>query len=1070
MARQDFINAEELLNRLIEAFHRHDIAVEESAATVKKLQTEYKKLPSDYLKAQKAVLDNHIKQQKSEQELLKVMQQRERLTQTRIRTEKTQLSLDKQKEAQTLKSEKALQREASKLAAAESLYAKIQAKLHQLNLEYRDLAAKKELGLKLTDSEAKRYDFLLQKTEKYRNALGSVNRSMGNYRDNVGNYSSAFNPLQNSINQLTREMPAFANSVQTGFMAISNNLPILFDSIQQAQQEIKMLRMQGEQVPGLFKRLTSSLFGWGTALSVGVTLLTFYGKEMTDFVGSLFETSKAIDAVKESAKQLNEIRVNSLKSITQERVALSNNLEVAKDTTLSYEEREIAAKKVLDQYPYWFKNLNKEAVMNGKVEEAVKGVNDAFLARAKSSAAVDKITENQSKIIDLEEELRAEKALIKGKEERVKAAADYAKVVLTTTTREYGDIAATGRVEAATNSLNQSKRKIASTQEEINQLNELNNRLLGYSVTERKKSIGLDYQETEALKAKQIAFQDFIASQYELIRTRLENEARGAELIANNEELSYEKRKRAADRFYKIQIELADIAFQEEQRLIKNALQEQTVAINQQAREGEITERQKNSAVYALQQEYQFKSALSYENYSETIREANRGLAKSLKGVWENINFQKAQNLIDQRALDYADAYNAKLKELNETNADYRNAQEAAKEFAEANRDITTANIQLDIDKIEKELAGIDDINANVEKRMALEDKLIRKKKELTDVTIKETEEQVAAIEKLQKATENYLQSFRSDALNDFGFKSLSTLLEIQENGKSLFSNLMEGADTMEEKFAVAFNAVTSVAQEAFTFLNQNSQAYFDAEYDRLERNKDLALKYAGDNAEGREEIERQYEQRQREIKRREWEANKEAALFNIAINTAQGITAALASVPPNPILAGIIGGIGIVQAQKVASRQVPAYAEGTDNHPGGLMLVNDANGANYKEVIAHPGGEIIKPKGRNVLMDAPKGTKVYKNYRSFEDELNKQLSYNSIAPFHEVLHRKTSPDTIVIDNSGGITEAAIEKAMINALKAVPVQGINVDENGFRKYSKNLGGIKETLNRTKIRA
>jgi phage-related tail protein len=40
-------------------------------------------------------------------------------------------------------------------------------------------------------------------------------------------------------------------------------------------------------------------------------------------------------------------------------------------------------------------------------------------------------------------------------------------------------------------------------------------------------------------------------------------------------------------------------------------------------------------------------------------------------------------------------------------------------------------------------------------------------------------------------------------------------------------------------------------------------------------------------------------------------------------------------------------------------------------------MIVNDGKGANYQEKVILPNGKEIIPQGRNVLMDAPKGTKV---------------------------------------------------------------------------------------------
>ncbi len=54
-------------------------------------------------------------------------------------------------------------------------------------------------------------------------------------------------------------------------------------------------------------------------------------------------------------------------------------------------------------------------------------------------------------------------------------------------------------------------------------------------------------------------------------------------------------------------------------------------------------------------------------------------------------------------------------------------------------------------------------------------------------------------------------------------------------------------------------------------------------------------------------------------------------------------------------------------------------HAKGTDNHPGGLAMVNDQRGTLYKELITLPDGTSFIPEGRNVVLPLPPGTKVLK-------------------------------------------------------------------------------------------
>ncbi|MFT9004997.1 MAG: phage tail tape measure protein [Liquorilactobacillus hordei] len=65
--------------------------------------------------------------------------------------------------------------------------------------------------------------------------------------------------------------------------------------------------------------------------------------------------------------------------------------------------------------------------------------------------------------------------------------------------------------------------------------------------------------------------------------------------------------------------------------------------------------------------------------------------------------------------------------------------------------------------------------------------------------------------------------------------------------------------------------------------------------------------------------------------------------------------------------------------AQAVGGKQLQVNAKGTNNHPGGPMMVNDQKGSNYQELVSLPNGNSFIPQGRNVIFDAPRGTKVLK-------------------------------------------------------------------------------------------
>lgn len=116
----------------------------------------------------------------------------------------------------------------------------------------------------------------------------------------------SFNGLNVATQQLVRELPAASMGMNTLFMALSNNIPIFAD-------QVRNLREKGESVGDIMSNIGKSLFSWQTALVAGVTILSMYGKEIGNWVVSLFKGKEAINASKEAIRTLNEtIKENGL--------------------------------------------------------------------------------------------------------------------------------------------------------------------------------------------------------------------------------------------------------------------------------------------------------------------------------------------------------------------------------------------------------------------------------------------------------------------------------------------------------------------------------------------------------------------------------------------------------------------------------------------------------------------------------------------------------------------------------------------------------------------------------------
>lgn len=224
------------------------------------------------------------------------------LEQAKVKQAKAENDLNVQKS----RSEALTQKMTRSEQMLQSAYSRVNGLLGKLRNEYRDLAIRKELGAKLTNEEINRMATLEGRMQSYDKALKKVDDSMGLHQRKVGDYKGGFNGLSNSVNQLTREMPAFANSVGTGFMAISNNLPIFFDEISKIKQGNEDLIKQGQPVKSVFSQIGASIFSVGTLLSVGVTLLTIYGAKIVEFVSHLGDENNAIKDSMESLEKRNK--------------------------------------------------------------------------------------------------------------------------------------------------------------------------------------------------------------------------------------------------------------------------------------------------------------------------------------------------------------------------------------------------------------------------------------------------------------------------------------------------------------------------------------------------------------------------------------------------------------------------------------------------------------------------------------------------------------------------------------------------------------------------------------------
>lgn len=141
-----------------------------------------------------------------------------------------------------------------------------------------------------TDSGKK----LEQETAAIYKEMIRLQEATGNHRLSVGNYAKSWNGLGVSVSQVVRELPAAAVSLNTFFLGISNNIPIVIDEIKKVREQNAKLRAEGKPTVSVTKQIVSALFSWQTALVVVLYALSAHGKEIVTWIGNVFKGGVAV--------------------------------------------------------------------------------------------------------------------------------------------------------------------------------------------------------------------------------------------------------------------------------------------------------------------------------------------------------------------------------------------------------------------------------------------------------------------------------------------------------------------------------------------------------------------------------------------------------------------------------------------------------------------------------------------------------------------------------------------------------------------------------------------------------
>ena len=245
---------------------------------------------------------------------------------------------------------------------------------------------------------------LVKETNELYQSMIKLQEATGKHSLSVGNYRRAWDGLGMSVNQIMREVPAAGISLNTFFLAISNNVPILVDEIEKVSAANKVALQEGKATVNIWKSVARAIFSWQSMLVIGITILSMYGKQIFTWIGELLKGEKAIDAMKLATEQFNEVTLKGRQDYRQDITRLKLLYEATQTTVRGLENRVKAAKLLKQQYPKYFGDLKQEQILAGNAATAYNNLAASIIRSAMARAKEDKIVENAKKMAEIESE------------------------------------------------------------------------------------------------------------------------------------------------------------------------------------------------------------------------------------------------------------------------------------------------------------------------------------------------------------------------------------------------------------------------------------------------------------------------------------------------------------------------------------------------------------------------------------------------------------------------------------------------------------------------------------------
>lgn len=802
----------------------------------------------------------------------------------------------------------------------------------------------------------------LQQIQTLKNELKSMDAQMGNYQRNVGNYASHWNGLGMSVQQVARELPSLAVGWNTFFLAISNNLPILADEIKKANAEFKAMRESGMKGIPVWKQLTGAIFNWQTALVIGITLLSVYGKDLVNWISGLGRAKKALDSATIAQLALNNATKEGIKNSISETNKLNILYKMANDTSRSIIERKQAVDELQAIYPEYFKNLSDEAIMTGRASDAYNMAKNNIIELSKAKVKLSEIDKLSVRAQELSMQAAGKLLELRKAEKEPDYVDPYSGEIIKAADR-------VGKLREEYNGITEELRNIYKAQQAIVSTIKVSDIATSEGDLEKQR-------ELERLAKEQAKYQEDIAKR--LSETRIS--------LIDDE---YEKERQTAQKKYEENIASIKGNSEEENELRKNyeqILQDELLAIDKNYLDKKDEEERKR-----------IESIMKYE----MDRKKNDYAAKSID------NSRDMQRDIREQATLYEQGIITK-KEYEKRKA------QITQDYAIIETERTMALLQELIN-----VQGIsDEERLRLKEALAEEEiKLIEKVRDAhTKARDEENESDKKYWEDIQSSIDK-LKNVSDDAVDGLGtlFGGITELiLKMVKDGKLGLEDLLASAAAISEGLSTM---VIGMYDRQIEKIEERQKKNEEAAEEEKERIEDLvnsgvistevgeARKRAAEQttADKNKELEKQ----KAEIQQKQAKWDKANSIIQATIATSLAVTKAL----PNFVIAAIVSAMGAAQIAMIAAQPIPKYAKGTKDksHPGGLAIVGDGG---KREVILTDSGAYITPSVPT-LVDMPKHAEVIPDIVDY-----KKMTLRSDAMMLDKMRRDKGDPVIVNVNN----------------------------------------------------